>query len=85
MNILQYVSESPNSFPSSTCLPRDQLVSERQELDDKLHEDKSLSSREERRMIELDESVEALDGAIEHKNEIMLGNQVRSRYITSYY
>ena len=55
---------------------RDLLVGERQKLDDKLHEQKSLSSSEERRMIELDESVEAVDGAIEYKNDIICGKQV---------
>lgn len=55
---------------------RDLLVGERQKLDDKLHEQKSLSSSEERRMIELDESVEAIDGAIEYKNDIICGKQV---------
>lgn len=61
---------------------RDLLVGERQKLDDKLNEQKSLSSSEERRMIELDESVEAIDGAIEYKNDIICGKQVV--YDTSY-
>ena len=52
------------------------MVRERQQLDDKLHEQKALSSGEERRMIELDEAVEALDGAVEYKNDLILGKQV---------
>jgi costal 2 protein len=56
--------------------PRDQLVIERQQLDDLLHEQKSLSAKEERRMIELDESVEAIDGAIEYKNDMLCGKHV---------
>merc|ERR1719394_176310 len=55
---------------------RDQLVRERQELDDKLHDQKCLNSDEERRMIELDESVEAIDGAIEYKNDVICGKNV---------
>ena len=44
---------------------------ERQKLDDKLTDQGSLSSGEERKFLELDESIEAIDGAIEYKNEII--------------
>ena len=60
---------------------RDQLVVERQRLDEKLDEQKSLSSAEERRMIELDESVEGIDGAIEYKNDVICGKQVSYLFV----
>ena len=41
-----------------------------------LHEQKSLTGKEERRMIELDESVEAIDGAIEYKNDMLCAKHV---------
>jgi len=55
---------------------RDNLVLQRQDLDDKLNEFKFLSPIEERRMIELDESIEAIDSAIEYKNEMLQDKQV---------
>jgi hypothetical protein len=50
---------------------------QRQALDDRLEEDSFLPPEQERAMIELDESVEALDSAIEYKNDILL--RVRER------
>ena len=44
---------------------------ERQKLDEKLNEQQLLSSKEERQLVELDESIEAIDSAIEFKNEIL--------------
>jgi len=55
---------------------RDNLVLQRQDLDDKLNEIKFLSPIEERKMIELDESIEAIDSAIEYKNELLQDRQV---------
>jgi hypothetical protein len=52
----------------------------RQALDDRLEEDSFLPPEQERAMIELDESVEALDSAIEYKNDILL--RVRDRRTT---
>ena len=56
---------------------RDILVMERQKLDDKLTDQNSLSQTEERKMVEIDESIEALDSAIEYKNEIICYKNVR--------
>ncbi len=53
---------------------------QRQALDDQLEEDSFLPPEQERAMIELDESVEALDSAIEYKNDILL--RVRERRAT---
>ena len=55
---------------------RDIFVHERQLLDDKLEELKFLSPEEEKRMVELDESIEAVDAAIEYKNDILLERAV---------
>ena len=55
---------------------RDVLVRERQEIDGKLQYEKSLSSKEERKLVELDESVEAIDSAIEYKNDILCNKNV---------
>ena len=49
---------------------------ERQRLDDKLNDQQSLSSKEERQLVELDESIEAIDSAIEYKNEIICNKNV---------
>ena len=49
---------------------------ERQKLDEKLNEQQSLSSNEERQLVELDESIEAIDSAIEYKNEIICQKNV---------
>ena len=49
------------------------MFRERQELDDKLQELKFLSPTEESRMVELDESIEAVDAAIDYKNDVLLG------------
>ena len=49
------------------------MFRERQELDDKLQELKFLSPMEESRMVELDESIEAVDAAIDYKNDVLLG------------
>ena len=56
---------------------RDILVMERQKLDDKLTDQNSLSQAEERKMVEIDESIEAIDSAIEYKNEIICNKNVR--------
>ena len=45
---------------------------ERQALDERLEEETFLPPDQERRMLELDESVEAVDSAIEYKNDILL-------------
>jgi len=57
------------------------FIDERQNLDDKLNENQGLTSKEERHLVELDESVEAIDSAIEYKNEIICNkNQSYNKY-----
>lgn len=50
---------------------RDSLVQQRQELDERQHRGRELDSAEERRLLELDEAIEAVDAAIEYKNEVI--------------
>ncbi|XP_076451061.1 kinesin-like protein KIF27 [Babylonia areolata] len=58
---------------------RDRLHQERQAIDSKLHEGKVLSTAEERRLIELEEGMEALDAAIQYKNDSINSRQVEIR------
>ena len=51
------------------------LDQQRRELELKLEEDDVLEPAEERRLVELIEAVEALDMAIEYKNEIIAGKE----------
>ncbi|KAM3828305.1 kinesin-like protein KIF7 [Vipera latastei] len=48
---------------------KDQLLKQRLEIDGKLHQGTLLSAEEERILFQLDEAIEALDAAIEYKNE----------------
>ncbi|KAL8197595.1 UNVERIFIED_CONTAM: hypothetical protein K2H54_033865 [Gekko kuhli] len=48
---------------------KDQLLKQRLEIDNKLRQGTLLSSEEERILFQLDEAIEALDAAIEYKNE----------------
>ncbi|NXV04667.1 KIF7 protein, partial [Cettia cetti] len=48
---------------------KDQLLRQRLELDNKLRQGTLLSPEEERILFQLDEAIEALDAAIEYKNE----------------
>nr|XP_054757524.1 kinesin-like protein kif7 [Lytechinus pictus] len=50
---------------------RERLLQQRIQLDGKLQDGTLLSATEERRLIELDEGVEALEAAIEYKNDII--------------
>ncbi|XP_063956557.1 kinesin-like protein kif7 [Lytechinus pictus] len=50
---------------------RERLLQQRVQLDEKLQHGTLLSATEERRLIELDEGVEALEAAIEYKNDII--------------
>lgn len=54
---------------------RDQLVDSRCTLDRKLKKDKRLSHDEQRRLFECDEGIEAIDAAIEYKNELICGGR----------
>ena len=51
------------------------LDHQRKELEMKLEEDDVLEPTEERRLVELMEAVEALDMAIEYKNEVIAGKE----------
>ncbi|XP_069935745.1 kinesin-like protein KIF7 isoform X2 [Cherax quadricarinatus] len=54
---------------------RDSLMMRRQKLDRRLHKShgRGVGSGEERRLLELDEAIEAVDAAIEYKNEVICG------------
>nr|Q292S8.2 RecName: Full=Kinesin-like protein costa; AltName: Full=Kinesin-like protein costal2 [Drosophila pseudoobscura pseudoobscura] len=54
---------------------RDLLLDERCHLDRKLKRDKMLTQREERKLLECDEAIEAIDAAIEFKNELICGHK----------
>ncbi|XP_067627997.1 kinesin-like protein costa isoform X2 [Eurosta solidaginis] len=54
---------------------RDHLLEQRCSLDRKLKRDKILSHREERKLLECDEAIEAIDAAIEFKNELICGHK----------
>uniref|UniRef100_A0A182WYE3 Kinesin motor domain-containing protein n=1 Tax=Anopheles quadriannulatus TaxID=34691 RepID=A0A182WYE3_ANOQN len=54
---------------------RDHLVEQRCQLDRKLREDKMPSFDEERKLVECDEAIEAIDAAIEMKNELICGRK----------
>ncbi|XP_017839477.1 kinesin-like protein costa isoform X2 [Drosophila busckii] len=54
---------------------RDHLLEQRCELDRKLKRDKMLTQREERKLLECDEAIEAIDAAIEFKNELICGTK----------
>ncbi|XP_030381722.1 kinesin-like protein costa isoform X2 [Scaptodrosophila lebanonensis] len=54
---------------------RDHLVEQRCSLDNKLKRDKILTDFEERKLLECDEAIEAIDAAIEFKNEIICGHR----------
>ncbi|KAJ8340294.1 hypothetical protein SKAU_G00349270 [Synaphobranchus kaupii] len=58
---------------------KDQLLKQRAELDDKLRQGSLLSPEEERTLFQLDEAIEALDAAIEYKNEAITQRQRQLR------
>ncbi|KAH9519223.1 Kinesin-like protein kif27 [Bulinus truncatus] len=58
---------------------KEKINKQRAELDDKLKEGKILSIDEERRLIEMDEAIEALDAAITYKNEHIQMRQMEVR------
>lgn len=55
------------------------LLKQRVELDDKLRQGNLLSPEEERTLLQLDEAIEALDAAIEYKNEAITQRQRQLR------
>ncbi|XP_068131299.1 kinesin-like protein KIF7 [Hyperolius riggenbachi] len=54
---------------------KDLLLKQRVEIDDKLRQGNLLSAEEERILFQLDEAIEALDAAIEYKNESITRRQ----------
>jgi len=54
---------------------RDCLIEQRCTLDTKFQKDKVLSTMEERKLLECDEAIEAIDAAIEYKNELICGRK----------
>ncbi|XP_060923979.1 kinesin-like protein kif7 isoform X2 [Limanda limanda] len=58
---------------------KDSLLKQRVELDDKLRQGNLLSPEEERTLFQLDEAIEALDAAIEYKNEAISQRQRQLR------
>ncbi|MEQ2288741.1 Kinesin-like protein kif7, partial [Ameca splendens] len=58
---------------------KDLLLKQRVELDDKLRKGNLLSPEEERTLFQLDEAIEALDAAIEYKNEAITQRQRQLR------
>ncbi|XP_062868828.1 kinesin-like protein kif7 isoform X2 [Trichomycterus rosablanca] len=58
---------------------KEQLLKQRVELDDKLRQGNLLSPEEERILFQLDEAIEALDAAIEYKNEAITQRQRQLR------
>uniref|UniRef100_A0A8C7D7K5 Kinesin family member 7 n=1 Tax=Oncorhynchus kisutch TaxID=8019 RepID=A0A8C7D7K5_ONCKI len=58
---------------------KDTLLKQRVELDDKLRQGSLLSPEEERSVFQLDEAIEALDAAIEYKNEAITQRQRQLR------
>ncbi|XP_072326670.1 kinesin-like protein kif7 isoform X1 [Scyliorhinus torazame] len=54
---------------------KDQMMKQRTELDEKLRMGDLLSAEEERILFQLDEAIEALDAAIEYKNETITRRQ----------
>ncbi|XP_071957109.1 kinesin-like protein KIF27 [Antedon mediterranea] len=70
-----------NSLPAikqrieGLIVDRDKLVQQRNLLDEKLQLGSILSPRQERRLIELNEGIDALDAAIDYKNETISNKQ----------
>ncbi|XP_053997033.1 kinesin-like protein costa [Hylaeus anthracinus] len=52
---------------------RDCLIDEKCDLDEKFQKEKTLSTVEERKLLECGETIEAIDAMIEHKNEMICG------------
>uniref|UniRef100_A0A182J440 Uncharacterized protein n=1 Tax=Anopheles atroparvus TaxID=41427 RepID=A0A182J440_ANOAO len=80
-NLKKYVNKKSSEKESLRCeirnlrRTRDHLVEQRCQLDRKLREDKMPSFDEERKLVECDEAIEAIDAAIEMKNELICGRR----------
>lgn len=53
------------------------LLKQRKNLDDKLNKGDQLTSAEERRLIEIEEAIEALEIAIDFENESIKDHQIK--------
>ncbi|XP_058119480.1 kinesin-like protein costa [Anopheles ziemanni] len=80
-NLKKYVNKKSSEKESLRCeirnlrRTRDHLVEQRCQLDRKLREEKMPSFDEERKLVECDEAIEAIDAAIEMKNELICGRR----------
>uniref|UniRef100_A0A182PJB7 Kinesin motor domain-containing protein n=1 Tax=Anopheles epiroticus TaxID=199890 RepID=A0A182PJB7_9DIPT len=80
-NLKKYVNKKSAEKESLRCeirnlrRTRDHLVEQRCQLDRKIREDKMPSFDEERKLVECDEAIEAIDAAIEMKNELICGRK----------
>uniref|UniRef100_A0A182QN07 Kinesin motor domain-containing protein n=1 Tax=Anopheles farauti TaxID=69004 RepID=A0A182QN07_9DIPT len=80
-NLKKYVNKKSAEKESLRCeirnlrRTRDHLVEQRCHLDRKIREDKMPSFDEERKLVECDEAIEAIDAAIEMKNELICGRR----------
>ncbi|XP_058064324.1 kinesin-like protein costa [Anopheles bellator] len=80
-NLKRYVNKRSAEKESLRCeirnlrRTRDHLVDQRCQLDRKLREEKRPSFEEERKLVECDEAIEAIDAAIEMKNELICGRR----------
>ncbi|XP_029167969.1 kinesin-like protein costa [Nylanderia fulva] len=54
---------------------RDCLVDEKCDLDEKFQKERTLTTTEERKLLECGETIEAIDAMIEHKNEMICGRK----------
>lgn len=54
---------------------RDCLVDEKCDLDEKFQKERTLTTVEERKLLECGETIEAIDAVIEHKNEMICGRK----------
>lgn len=54
---------------------RDCLIDEKCDLDEKLQKEKTLTTVDERNLLECGETIEAIDAMIEHKNEMICGRK----------
>ncbi|XP_014484187.1 PREDICTED: kinesin-like protein costa [Dinoponera quadriceps] len=54
---------------------RECLVDEKCDLDEKLQKERTLTTVEERKLLECGETIEAIDAMIEHKNEMICGRK----------
>ena len=59
---------------------RDSLIDEKCNLDEKFQKEKTLTTMEERKLLECGETIEVIDAMIEHKNEMICGRKMFKEY-----